>query len=633
MDCDGDDSDKDRDYVPSDEASEDSDDSLNNVHPHVCADEVILNETERAKPPRSDLSKKLKRKRQRNPSTWKSNVRKTAHDSGKEYISVRKKVVPAKRIKTVKDCQTKCMYKCQQLITEDERKHIFEHYYTLNEHGKRLFLLATSKQFSAERRRKNKNSDNSRRKKTFTYHFQIGSENIQVCKMFYLGTLAISQTPVYTAHSNKDIFSNIPKTPTQGKHIKYKIPEEDVNFVKVHIDSFPTVESHYCRANTQRKYLEPSLNIKKMYSLYTELCTASNKPPVKESFYRNIFCNEFNLHFHVPKKDRCDLCEEMKIKLQEDNLLGAEQKTIFDRHLEEKNASRIEKNRDRENRNTFLVFDLQNVLSCPHAEVSNFYYKSKLNVYNLTALLSSTKQVYCALWNESLMGRSGNDIASALLKILEAVFKDNRDLTSLILWSDSCVPQNRNSLMSSAIALFMRRNPNIESIVMKFSTPGHSCNQEIDAVHSCIERVLKKSEYYSPLSLIRLLLKVSSRNPYRVIQLKEVDFVDYKSYAIQFNYKIVPFSQVVALKFSKSIFEIEYKVSHANNEWKKVSIRDYRPSRTNSAKKQIKEPVRSSITKSLLPQNKVEAIKSMFKWMPEVDKAYYVAILPKSCNT
>lgn len=66
---------------------------------------------------------------------------------------------------------------------------------------------------------------------------------------------------------------------------------------------------------------------------------------------------------------------------------------------------------------------------------------------------------------------------------------------------------------------------------------------------------------------------------------------------------------------------------------KKVSIRDYRPSRTNSAKKQIKEPVRSSIAKSLLPQNKVEAIKSMFKWMPEVDKAYYVAILPKRCNT
>lgn len=75
----------------------------------------------------------------------------------------------------------------------------------------------------------------------------------------------------------------------------------------------------------------------------------------------------------------------------------------------------------------YLVFDLQNVLSCPHAEVSNFYYKSKLNVYHFTAILSSTKQVYSCLWNEVLLGRGGNDIASALVKILEAVYEDNPD--------------------------------------------------------------------------------------------------------------------------------------------------------------------------------------------------------------
>lgn len=117
---------------------------FNSVHP----------QTEPAEPPQSDLPKKIKCKRQRNLSNWKSNVRKAAHGRGKEYISVRKnevsankiktvKVVSANRIKTVKDYQTKCTYNCQQLIIEDDRKHIFEHYYTLNEHGKRLYLLAT----------------------------------------------------------------------------------------------------------------------------------------------------------------------------------------------------------------------------------------------------------------------------------------------------------------------------------------------------------------------------------------------------------------------------------------------------------------------------------------------------------
>lgn len=107
---------------------------------------------------------------------------------------------------------------------------------------------------------------------SFAYCFQIGSNEIQVCKVFYLGTLAISQTPVYTAHSKKDI-SNIPDTPKVGKHIKHRIPDEDVNFVKEHIESFPKIELNYCRANTEREYLDPTLSIKKMYSLYVEFVT------------------------------------------------------------------------------------------------------------------------------------------------------------------------------------------------------------------------------------------------------------------------------------------------------------------------------------------------------------------------
>ena len=83
------------------------------------------------------------------------------------------------------------------------------------------------------------------------------------------------------------------------------------------------------------------------------------------------------------------------------------------------------------------------------------------------------------MWNESLMGRAGNDLASALVKILEMVFSENKELKNLVLWSDSCVPQNRNSLISYAIAYFLQMNPSIQSLTMKFSTPGHSCVQEI----------------------------------------------------------------------------------------------------------------------------------------------------------
>lgn len=101
---------------------------------------------------------------------------------------------------------------------------------------------------------------------------------------------------------------------------------------------------------------------------------------------------------------------------------------------------------------------------------------------------------------------------------------------------------------------------------MKFSTPGHSCNQEIDAVHSCIERVLNKSDYYSPLSLLRSLLKVNLKKPYKIMQLRD-DYTDYKTSTAMYNYKLIPVSQVVALKFTQSPLDVEYKMSHSHQEW------------------------------------------------------------------
>lgn len=624
VDFDGDDSDKDRNYIPSDSSSDDSSDSIPEGVEHVSAQSEQHLEPNAIPPPKPKT-----RKRRRNPASWKSNIRKEAHAAGKTYLSVRNKTVPAKRIKTTKDCQNKCIYKCQNLITENERENIFIRYYTLDEHGKKLFLLANTKRFNVERHRKNKTQENSRRKQTFTYYFEIASQKIQVCKTFFLNTLSISQTPVYTAHKKDDV-TNIPDVPVQGKHIKRQIPEEALAFVKIHIESFPCVESHYCRANTKRNYLDSTLNIKKMYELYTEACNSSGRQPVKQSFYRSVFCSQYNLHFHVPKKDRCDLCEEVKMQTQNNDTLIEEKRLKFEKHLQDKVACREEKKKDRDTSTTFLVFDMQNVITCPHAEVSNFYYKSKLNVYNLTAILSSTKQVYCALWHEGLMGRSGNDLASALIKILDRVFLDNPNLESLVLWSDSCVPQNRNSLMSTAISLFINEHPNLNFIIMKFSTPGHSCNQEIDAVHSCIERLLNKTEFYSPVSLLRILLKVHVKKPYVIIQLKENDFKDYKACASLYNYKVIPFSQVVALRFTKSQSEVQYKISHAQENWNTVSIRECRSTRSDVGKNNIRMqvPSRVSINKSL-PENKVQALKSMFKWMPEVDRTYYTSIFPK----
>ncbi|GBM61962.1 hypothetical protein AVEN_60818-1 [Araneus ventricosus] len=192
-----------------------------------------------------------------------------------------------------------------------------------------------------------------------------------------------------------------------------------------------------------------------------------------------------------------------------------------------------------------LLFVLQNVIPTPHVNINSLFYLRKLNVYNLT-YYTPTKQACCALWSENLSGRAGNDIASAFHKILTVLIEEN-DITELIAWSDSCVPQNRNSIISNSILHFLKDNPQVKLVTMRYSLPGHSCAQEVDCVYSNIEKAMNKTGFYSPIGLTRILKQVNPRHPYRVLQMRPDDFKDFQGTAKLLNYKIVPI-----LKFSRT---------------------------------------------------------------------------------
>ena len=65
--------------------------------------------------------KVLTRKRQRDPSTWKSNVRKSLRQSGKQYTDSRGKLQPSRSVKTKKDC-SKCKFKCRSSVDHPQIK-------------------------------------------------------------------------------------------------------------------------------------------------------------------------------------------------------------------------------------------------------------------------------------------------------------------------------------------------------------------------------------------------------------------------------------------------------------------------------------------------------------------------------
>lgn len=564
------------------------------------------------------------RKRSRNSISWLRNKRQQNHQSGESYISGRGKLIDAKKIVNKKDC-LKCKFNCAKIISQDEQQAQFKSYYRLTQNEKYMFITNTTEKNNVNR----KASESTKKMNSFSYFFTVKGTRIRVCKVFYLSTLCISQKTVYNVHSKMDKETNTPKPDERGIKSISKINDADKTFVKNHINSFPRVSSHYCRAKTSREYIQSDLNINKMYELYEEECKKANLSALKLSMYRHIFVNEFNIDFHMPKNDRCDTCELQKNNFGEG---CSKQQEVYECHNRQKHSMREEKRKDKGGEIPLLIFDLQNVITCPKSGIGSFYYQRKLNLYNLTALYTPTKRKYCALWTEATSGRTGNDLSSALRVILDQVTEEN-DVTELITWSDSCVPQNRNSFMAYCILDFLKNNPRIKKITMKYSTPGHSGIQEVDNIHSQIEKIMKPVEFYSPLGFIRVLKSANKKNPYKIIQMQARHFLDFGSCAKTLNYKTIPFSKVCALQFTQSYFEIGYKNGFNEENFTTITIKNQKPSRGRKSTPQ------SGIMNNLLPtpknltikpcltQDKKQALIEMMRFMPLEDQHYFTAIL------
>lgn len=176
---------------------------------------------------------------------------------------------------------------------------------------------------------------------------------------------------------------------SRGKNI----PSNKIDYTDVimHIKSFPSYQSHYTRKdNEQRRYLHPNLNSRKMYDLYVEKCATENKQPVKQKFYYKVFSTKFNLHFKVPSKDTCRLCDELHLKISAENNeeKKKELQTQKKLHLARADQARAALKTDQEQASNEIyvcTFDLQKALPIPKVSTSIAYYKKNMYIYNLGA--------------------------------------------------------------------------------------------------------------------------------------------------------------------------------------------------------------------------------------------------------
>ena len=511
--------------------------------------------------------KELTRKRKRDPSTWKASIRKKLRQGGHQYTDAKGKIQPERKVKTKKDC-TACKFKCTINFTEEERKDIFKEFWRQKDEEKHNFYAKTT--FMTSCTRKRTLSTVSRKKNSLAYYLPLQNENIRVCKAFYLNTLDISQTRVNNYHATKTPASNTPTKYKWSGNKNRKLPDYIKEGIRQHIKSIPRVESHYCRRDTNKEYVaQCGLTVNALYQEYLTQCEDKGEIPGKLHLYRQIFNNEFNIAFHFPKSDRCDKCEEFRITT-EPTEKQLEDYTLHRRSREETEA---ERNADRCNKDAFVVcFDLENVFSLPRANISSFFYKRKLNVYHMTTHCSVDRKAYGALWHEAQNGRSGNDIASTVVRLLEEIVADHKEdkrLKHITLWSDSCVPQNRNRMFSTAVKYFLSKHPEIKTVQHKYCEPGHSSVQEVDNLHSRIEKACGTNEIFSPLGLLRILKRVKSL---KTMQMKPEHFKDFAQIASKGSYNKLPYSRVKTLKYEQTKpRQIEYKTSFSED-WKKETV-------------------------------------------------------------
>jgi len=338
------------------------------------------------------------RKRKRNVTLWKRTVRQKNRQRGLAYISRTGKDVAAKKPKPV-DC-TKCRFHCSVKVSNTDRLAVFDHYYSLDNNRKKDFLCSTVKTSLVDRHR----SRERKRPKTISCfcYLPTDSGEIRVCQNFLCRTLAISKKIVSHALEHKNALGKfVPPNLQSERKPGNKTSDERENLVREHINSFPLVEAHYCRANSTASYLGPELNISEMYRLYTtDFCPQRNiTNPVTKGVYRRIFVNDFNIRFFLPKKDQCSTCNAYYGADGEDQ---AALKPEWEQHKkcekESLDTKEADKSIAKSDKSTMAItFDVQAVLPIRHAGDAQIYYLRKLAAYNFMIYETSTHRGYCYL--------------------------------------------------------------------------------------------------------------------------------------------------------------------------------------------------------------------------------------------
>lgn len=391
---------------------------------------------------------------------------------------------------------------------------------------------------------------------------------IRVCKTMFLRTLGVGEWIIRSwiiKETSQDETSEIqPRTRGNNKKVVAIIK------LRAFFDALPKLESHYCRKNTSKLYLEPLWTSKaQLYDLAykKDFCIREQIEPLSVTSFSNMF-ESLNLSLYRPKKDLCDICESYKV--------GNITDEAFKTHCDKKDEARKEMTKDMSSEHEVLTMDLQSVLLSPRSNVSSLYYKTKLIVHNFTVYDCKRNQGYCYIWNESEGKLTSNEFSSIIVAALNEFREENPSDKNIILYSDGCTYQNRNAVLSNALLNYSTEKR--IAIRQKYLEKGHT-QMECDSMHSVIERALKNKKINIPADYVYIAKTACKIRPYYVQYLYHTFFKNVEQ-ALKFHKSIRPgkrtgdptVTNIRALKYTPD-GTIEYKIRHSTVEWSPLPTR------------------------------------------------------------
>ncbi|KAL7299120.1 hypothetical protein TKK_0008201 [Trichogramma kaykai] len=417
------------------------------------------------------------RKRKRNPENQATKRAKILRNSGKAGLNEHGLRIQKKIMGVGCAC---CRFKCINRIGYNDRKKMFDEFWALKDRTRQWDYLD---KYIRVRRRKKKNSKR--------YILMKSLKAVKVCRTMFIKTFGISLKMLATIGKKKKDGSTSITSDQRGRHHNKpnKIPEESIADVRRHIESFPTMPSHYCRKDSERIYVDQTLSIARMYDLYIDWMREHGKSNVVTEYrYSYIFSTCYNIGFHRPKKDQCDDC------FTSHNLPGPEKEKAMNsiaKHFDDKFFVREQLRQDciqaKDNPNICAAsFDMQQVMNLPINPVGSLHFKKKFT-------------------NQCTGKKGANEVSTCVYHWIHAMAKTG--VTDFRFYSDNYGGQNRNYII---FTMYLKVVEELQiKITHRFLVKGHT-ETSGDSMHSTIEKAIGKRNVYTQDELMEIM-KVSKK--------------------------------------------------------------------------------------------------------------------------